>query len=188
MNTNTAFFTTAEFVRMPDAKHFELVHGEIVAKKSDVPSALTAGEVFFRLSSYTDEHGGWAFPGGLHYQCRQNIPNQLRNPDVSFIASGKLLEEYWTADFLPFPPDIAIEAVSLDDREAGLESKVAEYLEGGVRSVWVISPGVRRVWVYSADGRVYQLSDKDDLTDETVLPGFRVPIAKLFPAAKTDTI
>jgi Uma2 family endonuclease len=81
------------------------------------------------------------------------------------------------------PPDIAIEVTSPNDVIYELEEKVEEYLRAGVRLIWLIHPEVRVIQVIRGDGSGYRLRAGDELSGEDVVPGFRCPVASLFPAA-----
>jgi hypothetical protein len=47
--------------------------------------------------------------------------------------------------------------------------------------MWVVYPTQRLVYVYDAPRRVRILGETDELDGGVVLPGFRIPIASLFP-------
>lgn len=53
--------------------------------------------------------------------------------------------------------------------------------EGGVRAVWAVFPNVGLVYCYTSPNAVRVLSRSDELTGEPVVPGFRLPLADLFP-------
>jgi Uma2 family endonuclease len=78
----------------------------------------------------------------------------------------------------PFPalgdlePDLAIEVLSPHDRPRYVLDKVGEYLEAGIRRVWVIDPEKRRALVCRSLSDVQALGPDDTLDGEDVLPGF----------------
>ena len=57
-----------------------------------------------------------------------------------------------------------------------LES-VVEYLEAGVRLVWVIDPAKSKALVYRSLGDVTEIGAYGELDGGTVLPGFRCRLA-----------
>ena len=69
--------------------------------------------------------------------------------------------------------------LSPGDRSRDVLDKVGEYLQAGVRLVWVIDPTTRRAHIYRPDSGII-LTSKDDLDGEAVIPGFRCPINDLF--------
>lgn len=71
----------------------------------------------------------------------------VRTPDVSFVATGRLDTQTEHA-FPELAPDLAIEVVSPDDRPREILDKVREYLQAGVRLVWVIEPKRRQATAY----------------------------------------
>lgn len=70
--------------------------------------------------------------------------------------------------------------VSPSDRAGSIQEEIRDYLEAGVRLLWVIHPQTRQVVVYTSDSQT-TLSLGDTLTGGEVLPGFALPLAKLFP-------
>ncbi len=46
------------------------------------------------------------------------------------------------------PPDVAVEVVSRTDTFGAVNLKVKQYLDAGVRMVWLINPDLRTVDVY----------------------------------------
>jgi Uma2 family endonuclease len=71
------------------------------------------------------------------------------------------------------PPDLAVEVLSPDDRPRAILDKVGEYLESGVRLVWVIDPSARTATVYRSLNDVRRLGPDNALDGFDVLPGFR---------------
>jgi Uma2 family endonuclease len=78
-------------------------------------------------------------------------------------------------------PDLAVEVISPSDLVYDLIQKIAEYFEAGVRLVWVVYPPQRLVYVYESLTRARILTVADELEGGAVLPGFRLPVANLFP-------
>ena len=51
----------------------------------------------------------------------------------------------------------------------------------GVRQVWQVYSNVEQVWVFTSPTAVRVLTRADELTGDPVVPGFRMPVADLFP-------
>ncbi len=58
--------------------------------------------------------------------------------------------------------------------------KCADYFLAGVETYWEIDPKRRTVGVYTSPDAVVQLKVGDVLQGGSVLPGFKLPLAKLF--------
>ena len=78
-------------------------------------------------------------------------------------------------------PDLMVEVVSPTDGAEYLIRKIAEYFRANVRQVWVVSPIQRSVQVYDSLTHARGFTDADELDGGDVLPGFRTPVAGLFP-------
>jgi Uma2 family endonuclease len=65
------------------------------------------------------------------------------------------------------------------DRRGAVREKVADWLRGGARLVWVIDPIRHRAVVHRADASETILAEPDVLDGEDVLPGFTCQLADL---------
>jgi Uma2 family endonuclease len=63
---------------------------------------------------------------------------------------------------------------------AELVRKAEDYLAAGARLVWVVRPEVRKVHVHRPGIPVEHLADDGTLDGYDVVPGFRLPLDKLF--------
>ncbi len=83
--------------------------------------------------------------------------------------------------YIDVPPDLAVEVVSPSDHYLRVQNKVRQYLQCGVRLVWVIDPQDRSVTVYRSQQQGKILGENDLLTGEDVLPGFSCRVAEVLP-------
>lgn len=106
-------------------------------------------------------------------------PDTVRAPDVAYISrercDGTVPDGY--ADFAP---DLIVEVQSPFDRPGPLLAKIGDWLDAGTRVVWVIDPRTLGVAIYREDGTHTVLEGDDVLREETLLPGFALPLADLF--------
>ena len=58
--------------------------------------------------------------------------------------------------------------------------KVTEYFAAGCRLVWLVDPRTRTIAVYTSVAKPIVVTEKQTLTCGDVLPGFRLPLRKLF--------
>ena len=89
-------------------------------------------------------------PVGFRIYVEQRVQvkaNRFRVPDICIVVGprprGRILVE---------PPLVCIEILSREDRVSDLQERVDDYLEFGVRYVWVIDPRKQRAWVYTTEG------------------------------------
>jgi Uma2 family endonuclease len=172
MATTTRVATEADLLRTPrDGRKYELVDGEIRmspagsrhgAVSVKVAAKLLAFATNQRLGHVFDSSTGFRLPGG-----------NVRSPDVSFVARGRFEGDEVPEGLSPVPPDLAVEVLSPDDRPRAILDKVGEYLESGVRLIWVIDPSARTATVYRSLNDVRRLGSDNALDGFDVLPGFR---------------
>ena len=165
---------------------FEVVNGVRVEKPMGLIENLVASILFDRLASYCRANrSGWAVIETLFV-----IPDSGndRKPDVAFVSYQR-----WPQDrpiprvnAWPVVPELAVEVVSPNDKMFDVIEKVGEYFTAGVQQVWLILSNVEQVFVFTSVAQVRVLTRADELTAEPLIPGFRMPLAGLFPLAETS--
>jgi Uma2 family endonuclease len=101
-------------------------------------------------------------------------------PDVSFLSAARIPEEGETDKKWPLAPDLAAEVISVNETWLKVNRKVRDYFAAGVKQVWLLSPELREAHIYDSARTMKVLSEDDDLTHDTLLPGFRCRISELF--------
>ena len=100
----------------------------------------------------------------------QVTPTRFRVPDISVLTGpppgGPILVE---------SPFLCIEILSPSDRMMEMHERIDDYLNFGVRYVWLLHPRTRRGFVYTA-GAVQEVKDGMLRTDD---PDICVPLAEL---------
>lgn len=171
--------TDEELLQLPkDGHKYEVVDGELVAMSpAGMRHEAIVTELAAILRNFVVEHAlGRVFGPDLLYVLSSG---NKRGPDVSFIAADRYAALPADTVFPAIAPDLAVEVLSPSDRMKPVLDKVGEYLDAGVRLVWVIDPWKRQAVVYrtATEGRF--ISADGDLDGEDVLPGFRCPLADL---------
>ena len=108
------------------------------------------------------------------------LPNgAVLSPDCSWVLRERLarLSDKEKKQFLPLAPDFVIELASANDHRTELIAKMREYRVNGVRLGWLILPTSRQVYRFPEQGAEECLDNPGTLTDETVLPGFRLDLS-----------
>jgi Uma2 family endonuclease len=173
--------TVEDYLALPDTRGFELDDGSLVEKNVGVRSGWVGGYIFLLISVYVRERSlGWVFPSEVGYQCYPGHPDRMRKPDVSFVRRGRLPLEKVTEPFILIAPDLVVEVVSPNDTVYDLDRKIEEYLEAGVRLVWVVNPEIRKVRIYRVDGTSGIVDERGTASGEDVLSGFQFAVADLF--------
>lgn len=177
-------FTAEQFLdrrfELPDAGQWaELVEG--VPVYLDAPD-LDHGNALLNLSkavaAYVQEteRGYACFDLGLHL-ARE--PDTIRFPAMCYFLEGQRFAES-DKPFTETVPALVVELASTSDRRKQMDTRVEQYLDWGVRSVWVIDPRARWLSIIGPGRDPLRLSEQEMLTGEPLLPGFRVRVAELF--------
>ncbi len=178
--------TPEDLLMMPDGDRYELINGCLVEQPMSLKSSWVAGQVFRILARYLDEHPiGDLFPEGTAYRCFPD-GDRIRKADASFIRRGRLSSRQLDEGYCDIAPDLAVEVVSPHDSHVDVAAKLADYFSAGVPLVWLVEPETRTVTIYRDRGTsISLLQASDELTGETLLPGFRCRVTDLFPSLET---
>jgi Uma2 family endonuclease len=182
MSQMTKLMTADELWQMPgNGRYYELVKGELRPKP---PSGGQHGEVTMNLTGpmwthATTEDLGKIVAAETGFVLLRD-PDTVRGSDIAFIRKDRIPAGGLPKKFIPFAPDVAVEVVSPTDRMVEVEEKVAEWLAAGTKLVWVVLPTRRIIKVYRSTTDVTILTDKDELDGGDVMPGFRLPVARVF--------
>jgi Uma2 family endonuclease len=105
----------------------------------------------------------------------------VRIPDVSYVSWDRLPGRRVPNEPIPdLVPDLAVEVISPSNTEREMQRKLEEYFAAGVQLVWLVYPKTYTVEVFSSPKRKTVLRKSDTLNGGDVLPGFSVPLKKLF--------
>lgn len=158
---------------------YELWKGELIRMSpGKIRHGTDAGQLAIKLGAYLDTHR-------LGRLCitdtgfRIGPASSVIAPDLAFIHNDRL-KLFPPDEYGPVSPDLAVEVISPGNTGIEIKDKVAAYLAGGARLVWVLNPKRRQIRVHRADGTQALLTAKDQLDGEGLLPGFSVPVRELF--------
>lgn len=170
----THHITDEELLDLPrDGNKYELVDGEIRVSPAGLRHERVVARLFLRLARFVEEKGlGDVLGSNLLYVLPSG---NRRGPDVSFVAAGRIAQVA-DAAFPELAPDLAVEVLSPGDVSRHVLDKVGEYLQAGLRLVWVIDPAKRSAAVYRSLTDVRRLVETDTLDGEDVVPGFTCPL------------
>ncbi len=166
-----------------DDKRYELIEGELI----ELPSPGEAhGYLTVLLSKYLVDYviehnlGRVTADSGFYSEDDQYT---VLSPDVAFRRLDPDAEPA-TRKWVPVMPDLAVEIKSPSNTIAELRRKAAIYLRHGAQLIWIVMPDTQSIEVcrLDADGDMQSeiIGPDGSLSGEDVLPGFALPLAKLF--------
>lgn len=107
-------------------------------------------------------------------------PDTVRGIDVAYFSYKRLPKGRAPEGFSRTPPELAVEIVGKGQGWSKMVEKAGEYLQMGVDRVWIVDPKKRRVHVLRPDDEPAIFSEKQIISDEKVLPGFRCRVRDFF--------
>jgi Uma2 family endonuclease len=183
--STTTLVTAEQLLHMPrDGHRYELVAGEL---RKMAPAGWEHGDVGGWLNVLMAEYIRTNRPGKIFLAetgfLLSRGPDTVRAPDIAFIRKDHLPAERPLQAFWPGPPDLAVEVVSPGDTYREVAEKVEAWLAAGAMLVWVVDPQWRTVTVHRPGAELRTLTEKDELSGEDVLPGFRCRVGEIFNQA-----
>ena len=165
-------------IQAREGVYCELVDGVLVEKTVGYDESYLAGLILTVINNFVlpRKLGRVTGEAGL----LRLGPGLVRGPDVAFVSADRL--PGGRSPGVPIPnlvPDLAVEVVSASNTPAEMARKCGEYLDAGVRLVWIVDPKTRTVSVHSPQGTA-SLDTTQTLTGDPVLPGFALELSILF--------
>jgi Uma2 family endonuclease len=175
--TTTRYVTDEQLLRAPrDGQKHERVDGEIRVSPAGARHGAVIMRLTLRLGAFVVERQlGHLFESSTGFRWpgrKPDRPDNVRCPDLSFVASGRFPDEREPVGFPALAPDLVVEVLSPGDRRGDVLEKVGEYLDVGTRLVWVIDPEKRSAVAYRSLTDVRVMGEADALDGEDVVPGF----------------
>ncbi len=173
-----------EFVNQPenDDRIFELIRGEVIElSRPNQVHGTVATNFAFELKLYARRMRKGNVVGNDSGVILEEDPDTVVGPDVAyFIETSKYgdIPNGWAVT----PPLLAVEVLSPTDRPGRTNAKVRDYLDNGVRLVWVIDCDEKNVSIYRADKPIEVVAEMSEITGGDELPEFRCPVRNFFVA------
>jgi Uma2 family endonuclease len=173
--------TAGEFAQRHGGDRAELVKGEV----REVPMPFPKhGKICSRIGRFLDEYAethacGHVMTNDSFVQTRSN-PDTVRGPDICYYSYERLPKGKVPEGFLPVVPDLVVEVKSPSDGWGELFVKVGEYLQAGIRVVIILDSPTATASVYRPDELQQIFHNSDVVVVPDVLPGFSVPLSRLF--------
>lgn len=166
----------------------ELIDGVLVEKDMGIVESALAIDLGMHLGVFNEAHDFGMFLGADG--AMRVLPHIVRAPDVSFVSWSQLPEREYPVEPIPdLYPDLAVEVLSQGNTPGEMQRKLKEYFQSGTSLVWFVDPKERTVEVFTSPDESTTLSENETLTGGKVLPGFKLPLKKLFarvPKAKRN--
>ena len=158
---------------------YELVDGVLVEKTVGAYESYLAVLLVRLIGDFVEENDLGIVLGADG--TMRLAPGLVRIPDASFISWQRLPERRIPREaFWSLAPDLAVEVISKGNTREEMDRKLCDYFDAGVRQVWYVYPAEREVHVFVSAESGAVLEERQSLEGGDLLPGFSVPLDRLF--------
>ena len=181
VSASPLLMTAEEFAQKYGADYAELVEGQVLEQPTPFPKhGHVCNNMAFEVTTVARSGDlGRVMSNDSFVKTRSN-PDTLRGADLCFYSYERLPKGDMPDGLLPVVPDMITEVRSPTERWTKVFIKVAEYLEAGVEVVVILDPTTETASVYRPDELQQIFDNGDELVLPDVLPGFAVPVRRLF--------
>lgn len=146
-------YTIKDYRDLPDDPRVELIDGRFYEMKAPtVVHQRVIGEVHRQIANFIRERGGDCqaimSPVDVQLDCDDKTMIQ---PDLVIACDTDKLKKWGIYG----APDFVLEVVSPSSRKLDTGTKMAKYLEAGVREYWILDPYQKRLIIYPFEGEDY---------------------------------
>ena len=176
-------YTTADLEEMPHDARYELIRGELYPMPNNsAEHGNKTALVSAYVTVFVEQHNlGKCFAAETRFVVEEN-PDTTIAPDFAFISNSRQIVIPPTG-YLRIAPDLVVETRSPSDRRRAFALKIVQWLSAGSQVVWAVEPSSKTLTIHSKGANPQTLSIDDTLTEENLLPGFALPLSKIFDAA-----
>ena len=182
MSTATKLLTAQEYALLPDdGTPTELVRGEVIEMSSPYPRhGQICSQIVYLLRRFQEVKPLGHVVSNDSGVITERDPDTVRGPDVAFYSFSRVAPGPFPSEqYLVAVPELIFEVRSPSDRWREVIEKVNEFLQAGVGVVCVVDDATKEVRVFDETG-IHGFSADEELSFPSVLPGFRVPVRRLF--------
>ncbi len=174
--------TGEEFVQIDGHEQMALIDGVLV-QEPDMPS-VTHGEICIQFGRHLanfvyDNKLGRVCGNDTSLRLKRN-PDTVRGPDICYFSTARMPAGQRLEGVTDVIPELVVEVRSPSNTWAVLLANVAMYLEAGVTAVMVVVPEDETATVYRLNEFHQTFHNGDVIELPDVLPGFAVPLARVF--------
>jgi Uma2 family endonuclease len=188
--SSVKLMTAEEFLALPDdGVERWLIRGELREKRDtdmtrrNKSHSITEARIAWILNNWVQRQPqphGEVVCGEAGFNLRQTPATISAGVDVAVITAAQADAHSRDTTMIEGPPVMIAEVLSPHDTQEEVGERIEEYLECGVKVVWVVSPLFRTVTIHRPGANPIALDARDTLAGDPELPGFECPVADFF--------
>lgn len=175
--------TLDEFCEKHSGDYVEFINGQVV----ELPMPQNKhGKICFNIAFHLGQHivaqdlGHITINDSFVRVSSPGDPTRVRGADICYFSYARVPKGPFPEGLLDVSPELIFEVMSPSDLWTEVFAKVEEYLASGVLAVVVLNSDKRTASVCRPGVNQQDFATADTLTLPDVLPGFAVPVARLF--------
>jgi Uma2 family endonuclease len=179
-------YTTEELLAMPDdGKDRWLIRGQLRERemtRRNLFHATIEARIAQLIGNWLDaqpEPRGRLMSGEAGVLLRRN-PDTSVGIDVVYFPPEVEAVQTGNTSLVEGVPTMAIEILSPSDVKKDVTEKINDYLAAGVPLVWIIDPDYETVTVHRPGNPAELFNTTHEISADPHLPGFLVPVARIF--------
>lgn len=185
--TTVKLMTSDDLFALPFSKKVDrwLFRGELRESKATKRNPNHAGAVstvtallFIWLKTQPKPRGK-VYGGEAYFRIRQD-PETNVGIDVAIATADQRATVKKKTTFVDGPPLLAVEVLSPNDKHREVAEAIEEYLDCGVKQVWIVDYYTETVVVHRAGHEPVQYTSSQTLVGGDDLPGFTCSVAEIF--------
>ena len=185
--TTVQLMTSDELFALRPSKKIDrwLFRGELRESKvtkrnpNHAGAVMSIGRLIGNWLILQPEPRGKVYGGEVYFRIRKD-PDTNVGIDVALATAEQRATVKKKTSYIDGAPLLAVEVLSPYDKQKEIFESIEEYLECGVKVVWIVDPYTETVAVHrlGQEPKYYTLSE--ELPGDPELPGFRCAVAEIF--------
>ncbi|MBP3957188.1 Uma2 family endonuclease [Gemmata sp. G18] len=186
-NTTTKRLTSADLFALPPSKKVDrwLFQGELRESKvtkrnpNHAAAVMTIGVLLGIWLAKQPKPRGKLYGGEAYFRIRQD-PETNVGIDVALATPEQAAAVKKKSTFVDGAPLLAVEVLSPNDKHQDIVNSIEEYLDCGVKQVWIVDTTTEAVTVHRANAEPVMYTRSQELPGGADLPGFVCQVAEIF--------
>ena len=182
MATTQSLLTAEQFLLLPaTGEPLELVCGvPTPMNRPNTGHGLICSAIVEYLAPFLRERGLGRLVGNDAGIITRRGPDTVRGPDVAYFSFQRLPVSSDRSGYPTTVPELVFEVRSPSDSPRKVMEKAVEYLNAGVLVICVLDPVAQTATNYRSELSAETLSAGATLAFPDLLPGWELPLGKLF--------
>ena len=176
-------FTYADYLALPDdGKRYEIIAGDLLMSPS--PNRIHQYillKLAKRLDDFVEKQRlGHTFIAPFDVVLSKH---NVVQPDIVFVSQKN--EHIISETHIHGTPDLLVEIISPGSARRDREIKRKLYAKFGVSEYWLVNPKLQTIEVYRLQNQILRrvgILKNDEVVSSPLLPGFALPVHRIFPS------